>query len=132
MHLLFNETFPACCFLTPRCNIDVCVFTSTSICGRAHRKTPIANPNGSGVFPHRWSCRICVFADEYISSRSADITEDKRAISPPGTVRRLISICVYGLVCGARVIILETIGVVHDFLLKFNLQDMQECIFFIM
>lgn len=90
---LFNETFPACCIPTSRSNIDVrvcvCVFTHA----------PTANPNGRGEFPHRWSCRISVFADEYISSRSSDITEDKRAISPPGTVRRLISICIYGLVC---------------------------------
>ncbi len=103
--------------------ISVRAFMCTSICGEARSKAPTANPNGHGEFPHRWPYSISVFADEYISSRSADITGDKQAIFP--TLHYTAShfnMYLRACVC-APVIIIEPIGTVRDFLTKFNQQD---------
>ncbi len=100
-----------------------CVRLCAQASQEAHSKAPTANPNGHGEFPHRWPYSISVFADEYISSRSADITGDKQAIFP--TLHYTAShfnMYLRACVC-APVIIIEPIGTVRDFLTKFNLQD---------
>ncbi len=107
--------------------ISVHAFMCTSICGEARSKAPTANPNGHGEFTHRWPCRISVFADEYISSRSADITGDKQAIFPTlhytashfnMYLRACVCVCVR-----ACDYFRAYAGTVRDFLTKFNLQD---------